>query len=293
MDEAGETILGSYLYGDGEPHQIFDDPFWSNYMMANDGLRRQLYGRLLSKAIALVDDVNCSTQRRFPIAERFHAECPENNGLSGYALLHGTNRTVGDFLISGFAEVQNATPDGAFDLDLDLTFTFNDIVDPNHTYAMDTIRAYAAEALTAGRARDYRLAISWRASSLAEVKRDRSIVLSGYPSSQAKVIKPSRLGALDGVDEETKSAKYIESRIIQQLSRNLASVDTTSVVDRYQRVLWMFYRLSGKMSPVYISRTLRRGKLQRQIAADYPRTAQPRGANGNRRNVAGQATARG
>ena len=45
MDVQGETILGTWLYGGRVDHDI-EDPSWSSYMMAHDGLRRQVLARL-------------------------------------------------------------------------------------------------------------------------------------------------------------------------------------------------------------------------------------------------------
>jgi hypothetical protein len=121
MDDEGEYILGTYLYGGGKPVTIFDVPMWTTYMKQNEGLRRQIFGRL----ILVVKDILITVPRhikagkkkdRYPISDTFHAECPENSGFSGYALLHGTNKTVGDFRLTGWADVQDAVDpaDGVF-----------------------------------------------------------------------------------------------------------------------------------------------------------------------------------
>jgi hypothetical protein len=54
----GEQILGTYLYGRGKPHTVSDDPQWSAYMMANDGLRCQIFGQL----ILVVKDIDIFDQ---------------------------------------------------------------------------------------------------------------------------------------------------------------------------------------------------------------------------------------
>ena len=118
-------------------------------MMAHKSLGGQILTRLRPAVQRIADRKQLG---RFPIVERFHAEFPDNNGFSGYALLHGSDKTVGDFLLTGFAEVPQAVDpsDGDFDIDLDLTFVFNDIVNPNGKYVMDKLRAAVAIAFTQG-----------------------------------------------------------------------------------------------------------------------------------------------
>jgi hypothetical protein len=271
MDVPGETILGTYLYGGGAPHVVYDDPVWTPYMMANEGLRSQIYNRLVVAVKNLADNLSCRTQRtgRFPISVRFHGECPENSGFSGYALLHGTNSTVGDFLITGWADAGEPDTDGSFILTLTLRFVFNDIVDPNGNYAMDRIRAAVADIFTFGQPKSYRLSISWGASSFAEVGTNGSIFITGYPSTYIRGVRPLPVGTLDWVGENKKYAKQIELKIIQQLQRSFSSADIVGLADRKQRLLWLFYRLSGYMASIYISRlssvTNRGDQLQRLV----------------------------
>ena len=35
MDKQGEMILGTWLYGGGIDHDVFDDPLWSSYMASS------------------------------------------------------------------------------------------------------------------------------------------------------------------------------------------------------------------------------------------------------------------
>jgi hypothetical protein len=261
MDDEGEYILGTYLYGGGKPVTIFDVPMWTTYMKQNEGLRRQIFGRLILVVkdilITVPRDIKAGKKKdRYPISDTFHAECPENSGFSGYALLHGTNKTVGDFRLTGWADVQDAVDpaDGAFDIDLDRRFAFNDIVDPNENYRMDTIRSVFATVLTAGRAKSYRISISWGSSCLAEIRPGKPTVFSGYPSDLTRVVRPLPRATLDPIASEKNLAKQIERKIIQQLRRNIPARDVASLADRNRRLLWMFYRLSGYMGPAYLDR---------------------------------------
>jgi hypothetical protein len=203
MDKQGETILGTWLYGGGVDHDV-EDPSWTAYMMEHKSLRLQILARLMPAVKKIAD---LKKLGRFPIAERFHAEFPENSGFSGYALLHGSNKDVGDFLLAGFAEVQEAVDpaEGDYDIELELRFVFNDIVDPNGKYVMDRIRSIVAHFFTVLQPRSYRLSINWSSSCLAEVRKDKGIFFSGYPSehpSQRRQASPSSQARLGGCREE-------------------------------------------------------------------------------------------
>jgi hypothetical protein len=253
MDKAGELILGTWLYGGGEDHDIVDDPFWTDYMMAHKDMRRQIRDRLRPVLFKILEGKKLG---KFPIRERFHAEFPENSDSSGYALLHGSNGTVGDFLITGTAHIQEANDpaEGDYDIELDLRFRFNDIVDPNGNYIMDKIRSTIAKVVTIGRAKNYRLSITWGARGLVEFRKAHGLSFWGYPSDHRRPITPLPRATLDVADSHRKNAKDIEAKIIAQLQRKISSSDIPSLADRKKRLLWLCYGLSGFMRPVYLER---------------------------------------
>jgi hypothetical protein len=244
--------LGTYLTGGGAPHDIYDDPMWTSYMMEHEALRRQILGRLMLAVKAIADR---GEKGRFPFAERFHAEFPENRGLSGYELLHGTNKDVGDFQLTGWADVADAyePQDGDFDIDLELRFVFNDIVDPNNKYGRDTARAVLAEIATFGEAESYRLSIGWGSSALAEV-RQGGIEFFGYPSGRGIPIRPLPGGRLDIAKLEKKRSAEIDAAIISQLKRHIRADDGEGVADRKRRLLWLFYSVGYYMRPTWLER---------------------------------------
>jgi hypothetical protein len=257
MDHAGEQIVGAWLYGDGEDRDIVDDPYWTAYMMAHKDMRRQIRDRLLPALWKILD---LKKLRIFPISERFHAEFPENSGYSGYALLHGSNKTVGDFLMTGTADVREPydLAEGGYDIELDLRFRFNDIVDPNSNYTMDQIRSVIANVVSFGRAKDYRLSINWGSSCLAEYRklenRSTSLFLTGYPTEVPRALRPLPRAKLDWVGSEVKRAKDIEAKIISQLKRRISSGDIAALVDQKRKLLWLFYALTSFMSDNYLER---------------------------------------
>jgi len=253
MDVQGEMILGTWLYGGGVNHDVFDDPLWSNYMMDNRTLAGQILINLRPVVQKLVDQKKLG---RFPLSERFHAVFPENSGMSGYALLHGSNNTVGDFLITGFAEVEEAIDpaDGNYDIDLDLTLVFNDIVDPNGNYWTDTVKSAIAKVFTPNSSRNYRLSIGWRSKCLVEVRKGKGITYYGYPSAYPIPVRPLPRARLDVAGMEKKRAQETEAKIIAQLQRKFPPSDLAALADRKRRLLWLFYRLSGYWGSTYLAR---------------------------------------
>jgi hypothetical protein len=252
MDVQGETILGTYLYGGGEPHDV-EDPIWTAYMEEHQNLRHQIFSRLIPLVKEIADR---KKNGRYPIVETFHAEFPENSDFSGYALLHGSSKDVGDFQLFGWADVQDAVDpaDGAYDIELELRFVFNDVVNPNKGYLMDRLRSGAADFATLGQPRSYRLSIHWSSSCLAEVRNGQPIEFSGYPSDRRRGIRPLPRARLDSTGLEKKRAKEIEAGIMKELGRNISSDDVAGLAERKGRLLWMFYRLSGYMGSTYLDR---------------------------------------
>ena len=98
-------------------------------MRANNLLYQQV-------ASQLIDDYKTRTMSGM-IYRRFHAEI-ENGYRSGYQMLHGTNSSVGDFVIMGFATVEY-NPEGHKIITYDIRETWNDIIDPNTSYWMDVV----------------------------------------------------------------------------------------------------------------------------------------------------------
>jgi hypothetical protein len=252
MDEEGERILGTWLYG-GWGTYLVEDESWTKYMMAHRGLRDQIFAKLAPTVKEIADRKKLG---RFSIFRRFHAEFPENSGFSGYALLHGTNSTVGDFALTGWAEVQEAIHPvgGDYDIELDLRFFWNDIVDPNSHYTMDTIRSTIAKIVTFGQATDYKLSISWGSSCLAEVRKDKGIFFSGYPSPNRRAVRPLPEAKIDEGAAQKRYAKGIEAKIIAQLQRKISPGDVASLADRKRRLVWLFYQLYPYWSTTYLDR---------------------------------------
>ena len=80
---------------------------------------------------------------------RFHAETGASGAVpNGYALLHGSNSTVGDFELRGVYSTQKA-PNGDWIVPAHVNCCFNDIVDPSGN--KDLPGEIVAWLMTAGR----------------------------------------------------------------------------------------------------------------------------------------------
>lgn len=258
MDKHGELILGTYLSGGGQRIAIDErstnePPFWANYMMKHQDLRNQCFGKLVP---VINEIINKKQFGKFPVGLRFHAEFPENSDYSGYALLHGSNKDVGDFQIGGIAEVGHAIDpkEGDFDIEIEFNYEFNDIVDPNPSYWTDIAKNAVAKFFTLGKAKAYRLSIAWHADMLIEVRQGRP-TWYGYPSPNKNFpVRPMPRSTLDWVGSHKKAAATAERRIIEQLKRNIAASDIMSLADRKQKLLWLFYGISDYMKGTFLDR---------------------------------------
>ena len=189
MDDQGEEILGNYLNGGGGDRDI-ETPTWTDYMMKHPVLAGQIISALRDSVKEIVGRKKLGIA---PISNTFHAEFPENSGFSGYAQLHGSKSTVGDFRLSGYADVHRAAGFGNdnYDIDLYLRFRFNDIVNPNPKYWTDSVKNFLAQYYTFGRAQSYRLSINWGSTCFAAVRNEwDDIKFFGYPSPLPLPIRP-------------------------------------------------------------------------------------------------------
>ena len=158
-DWAGGAILERYLTGGGD-WNIRDDPRWTAYMQANGYLTTDLRDRALDTAQDLHRTFAAGGSDRLAINESFPMEIENGEGVVGYQYLHGTNANVGGFQRQGTASI---APDGAggYVVTTDMTYTWNDVIDPNPQYTTDTWKSTVAEIVTLGQADPYEIHISW------------------------------------------------------------------------------------------------------------------------------------
>ena len=75
--------------------------------------------------------------------------------------MHGTNQDVGGFTIKGTISKDNSGTATA-----KLTYTWNDIIDPNFIYATDSRKAQFAKSIPFANPTDYIIRISWDDTSV-------------------------------------------------------------------------------------------------------------------------------
>ena len=153
-DEAGRYILLRYLTGRGEEFSISND-FWTEYMEANESLLLNVQNILFP----LAEGMTIGEERDIDIT------CPMviDNGESicGYQYLHGTDMTVGGFHIVGTITCLNSG-----DIQYDMTYTWNDLIDPNPLYITDIIKNAIAERFFRQTMGAYIIRITWSDSSV-------------------------------------------------------------------------------------------------------------------------------
>ncbi|WP_169009425.1 RHS repeat-associated core domain-containing protein [Faecalispora jeddahensis] len=149
-DTAGRTILAWYLYGRGAKF-IANDGYYGNYMMKNQSLKNKVKKTILPYATRLKKgqslNINIVTSM----------EIENGEDMIGYQYLHGTNANAGGFTIKG-----TISKDKIGNVIYDLTYTWNDIIDPNFIYDSDSKKAAFAKTIPLAHPKDYKLSISWR-----------------------------------------------------------------------------------------------------------------------------------
>ncbi len=174
-DWAGRAILARWLAGDGD-WRIEHDQAWTQYMRANEQLRHKLeqHARyVIANAAALGDEEGV-----IPVNEQFHVDIENGEGIVGYQYLHGSNATVGDFQISGWARlVPTAAPPGsdpnetgaARRVHWHFEYQWNDMIDPNAQYGTDSFKSAVGYFISVGSAQDYQITIIWSGEGVATV----------------------------------------------------------------------------------------------------------------------------
>jgi hypothetical protein len=155
-----------YLLGKGEPLTIDNESKWSRYMKASETLKGIVSSRLLDFLKNI--DTNSVTNVDFA----FQGFVDNGESITGYNYLHGTVESEGDFHITGTIL---RLEDGSFINAL--TFTWNDIIDPNYNYTTDQIKSKIGNVLSLGQAADYKIKIEW--FSLSEISSDGQV--KGWP----------------------------------------------------------------------------------------------------------------
>ena len=158
-DKQGRKILFHWLYGKGKDWEFVDGE-WGEYMKKNEILRAEVSKHVLP----LADDIEPGTSKN--IDDTISMEIENGEDIIGYQYLHGTNEDAGGFNIAGtITKFENGM------VIYDLTYTWNDIIDPNISYVSDVKKAKFAQYIA--NPEDYEIHISW--SSVTMIYGDSGI----------------------------------------------------------------------------------------------------------------------
>lgn len=183
-DARGRELLELWMSGTAPDEVALDSDEWGDYMRAEPDLAKQIYNKLEADAIAMrprIDDSRSQGHFEEPYNTSFHGEvgrtAPTGDDISGgyftgYEILHGSKKTVGDVQMMGkVTVVRSPQPLGA-DASVytvsytNLEFVWNDIINPNEQYGADKVSAFLArwENASTGRPtpKDYTVHIQWK-----------------------------------------------------------------------------------------------------------------------------------
>ena len=146
-DSKGREILRHWLYGDGEDISI-EDGDWGEYMKDDEILKDKTRDIVMEYANELANgesvEVDITTSM----------EIENGEDIIGYQYLHGTNMDAGGYHITGtITKTENG------DVMLELTYTWNDIIDPNLMYSTDKWKSEFANWFA--NPQDYQIHITW------------------------------------------------------------------------------------------------------------------------------------
>jgi hypothetical protein len=170
QDGQGRLILYRYGHPYSEGGVFYhNDGYWSTYLSRNDVLRGQVRDIItdVARNAALNGGTSFDVRQNAEIA---------NGYASGYEQLHGTEATVGDFHVDGVSSVvPNAA--GGYDVTVNARYTWNDVIDPNSIYGLDTV----GSTIYPGKA--YDLHIGWDATTTVVLDSQRRVIgIRGYPN---------------------------------------------------------------------------------------------------------------
>jgi RHS repeat-associated protein len=158
-DIFGRQILSHWLYGGGKTLTFDNDPAWSTYMKNNKMMGKTVGNYLKQQATGMKN----GEVKAFK--HRIHMEMENGEAMTGYNYLHGTNKNVGDFLISGYISKHK---DGK--VAFVMTYQWNDKIDPNFQYSSDRQKSRLARLIPFAHPKNYNIHISWTDRSVMNSK---------------------------------------------------------------------------------------------------------------------------
>ncbi|RDJ23303.1 hypothetical protein DWF00_21970 [Bosea caraganae] len=178
LREHAQELFDLWFSGEAKDVEVFDNQKWADYMRADKGLEGQIDEHLVRYAAFVRDEAQSAGKVLAdgrvslpfqPYKTQFHAEVGDASGgyVTGYAVLHGSNRDAGDFQMSGTVSIEPKRGDAS---KLFVKFTnnllvFNDKVDPNYRYSSDVtferLALNMSRALQARRPKSFIIRIAW------------------------------------------------------------------------------------------------------------------------------------
>ncbi|MBQ9940281.1 MAG: hypothetical protein IJO74_01935, partial [Clostridia bacterium] len=148
-DKFGVSILSHWLFGGGTDY-VQENGVWGTYMKDNSLLKTNVQ----EIVFPLANDVKNNSSKTIDITTSMEIQNGED--IIGYQYLHGTNADVGGFQIKG-----TVSKNKKGDITYDLTYTWNDKIDPNFMYYSDSKKAEFAKSIPLANPTDYTIRITW------------------------------------------------------------------------------------------------------------------------------------
>lgn len=202
-DDQGTELLNLWMSGTAPDEVTLDSDSWGDYMRAEPDLAKQIRVQLENDAWSTLMRVkvdssagsvqgDCRVTFHGQVGNKSPMGTPISGGyFTGYELLHGSNRTVGDVQIKGKFKADRVTPASEGNLSeytvtySDLEFVWNDILDANGSYSGDPpLKRYARwENKYTGQPepKDYTVHIKWKGKEPITISVSNSIQLKTFP----------------------------------------------------------------------------------------------------------------
>ena len=141
------------MYGEGES-LVYTDGEWGEYLKNNEILKKNVKEIIIPYS----ENIEEGETKQIDIVTSMEIENGED--IIGYQYLHGTNAEAGGFQIHG-----SIKKDGE-KIIYDLTYTWNDIIDPNYQYSSDAVKARVAKMIPFAKPSDYQIHLSFNDVSI-------------------------------------------------------------------------------------------------------------------------------
>ena len=155
-DRVGRDLLYWYLYGEGEDFQPKKRHI--KYLIKNELLKQQVQRYLFEVASTIPKGETIDIDVSISVV------IENGEDIIGYQYLHGTNADVGGFHIQGTI---TKLRDGV--CAFNLTYTWNDVLNPEPQYASDMAKAQFAQKIPFANPTDYTISISWSDISVGQI----------------------------------------------------------------------------------------------------------------------------